>query len=62
MKDLDNSRTIRKGKKVEEIDVMPTNNVESDSNLEEENNSKQSDALDLDDYSILGKYISGKKP
>ena len=40
---------------------MPTNNVEYDSNLEEETNSKQSDALDLDDFSILGKYTSSEK-
>ena len=40
---------------------MPTNDVQSDSNLKEETNSKQSDPLDLDDYSILGKYISSEK-
>ena len=28
---------------------------------EAETNSKQSDPLDLDDYSILGKYISSEK-
>ena len=40
---------------------MPKNDVQSDSNLEEKTNSKQSDPLDLDDYSILGKYINGEK-